>query len=350
MAATGIVRDDLYVKHITGEYHPESYRRLEVIYEMLEEKEMQGKFRELQPRFATEAEIGMIHTPDYIARVAATANQSHAMLDPDTSACPDTWGAAKLAAGGLFVLVDAVIVGEIDNGFALVRPPGHHAEADRAMGFCIFNNVALAAKHAIKEHSLEKILIVDWDLHHGNATQHSFFDDPQVLYFSTHQFPYYPGTGGFRETGSGKGKGFTINVPLSAGQGNSEYMKIFREILMPVSLEFKPDFILVSAGFDIYYDDPLGGMGVTPEGFACLTESLMKIAGQVCRGRLVIALEGGYHLEGLKDSVKAVLKELKGESIIPPGFKEGLNNKGEAVDPVINKVKSIHQDFWNCFQ
>ena len=233
----------------------------------------------------------------------------------------------------------------LGNGFALVRPPGHHAEANRAMGFCIFNNVAIGALYLIKKFTLNKVLIVDWDLHHGNGTQHSFYDNSQILYFSTHQYPYYPGTGNFGDVGEGKGKGFTINVPLQPGAGDEEYSTIFREILIPIAREFSPDFILVSAGFDIHFDDPLGGMRVTPEGFASLTRMLMDCAQQICNSKLAMVLEGGYGLKGLRDSVRAVLLELSGktQSKIDPSKSSG------EIDSVINRVKKVQQEFWRCF-
>ena len=183
---TGIVKDPLYLEHITGDYHPESHHRLEVIYDMLAESDMAGKFVNVKPRNATREELEYIHTPDYISMVASTAGKDRVMLDPDTQTSPKSWDAAQLAAGGFLVLIDQLMQNKIDNGFALVRPPGHHAEANRAMGFCLFNNVAIGAKYAINQYNLDRILIIDWDLHHGNATQHSFEDDPSVLYFSTH--------------------------------------------------------------------------------------------------------------------------------------------------------------------
>ena len=195
-----------------------------------------------------------------------------------------------------------------------MRPPGHHAEKDAAAGFCIFNNIAIGAMHAILKHRLKRILIVDWDLHHGNGTQHSFYSDPRILYFSTHQYPYYPGTGSLQEIGQGQGEGYTINVPLRGGAGDASFVNIFRKILQPVALEFKPELVLLSAGFDTYFQDPLGSMRVTSEGFAALTRILLEIAESCCRGCLVAVLEGGYHILGLTKSVKAVLEEMLDET------------------------------------
>jgi acetoin utilization deacetylase AcuC-like enzyme len=234
---------------------------------------------------------------------------------------------------------------ELNNSFALVRPPGHHAERNRGMGFCLFNNVAIGARYAQKALGLERILIIDWDLHHGNSTQHCFEDDPSILYFSTHQYPYYPGSGDFNEVGNGKGEGHTVNVPLSTGFGDAEYIAIYRQILQPISQEFRPDLVLASVGFDIYKGDPLGGMLVTPDGFAGLTHTLMEIARLSCDGKLVLTLEGGYNLEGLRDSVKAVLKELRAETTTNDRDWSGKEDQRK-LSAVLDKVKEIQGRYW----
>jgi len=347
MAHTGIVRDNRYMDHVANTYHPESHQRLEVLYGMLQETEMKGKFIEVQPRMATREELELIHVPRYIQLVASTAGQACTMLDPDTYACSKSYETAKLAAGGTLVAVDRVLGGELDNAFAFVRPPGHHAESNRAMGFCLFNNVAIAAGYALKTHKLRKALIIDWDLHHGNGTQHSFYERADVLYFSTHQFPYYPGTGYVNEVGSGTGKGFTVNVPLSPGPGDAEYMQIFEDILEPIAMEYKPDIVFVSAGFDIYYQDPLGGMQVTPEGFANLAKIVLEFAKETCKGKVVFVLEGGYHLDGLRDSVKDVLKTMRGDILAggrDENIREGVDHR--MIDDIIKKVKEAQKPFW----
>jgi acetoin utilization deacetylase AcuC-like enzyme len=348
---TGIVKDYRYLNHETGHYHPESPRRLESIYKMLEASDMKGRFAEIAPRFATEEEIEMIHQPSYYRMVAATAGKSHSYLDPDTETSPESFEVARLAVGGFLNTVDSCVKGEVKNAFAFVRPPGHHAEANRAAGFCLFNNVAIGALYAIRKHGMKRILVVDWDLHHGNGTQHSFYEDPRVLYLSTHQYPYYPGTGGFQEIGKGDGKGYTINVPLRTGPGDSEYLKIFRKILQPVALEFKPDMVMLSAGFDIYFQDPLGGMKVTPKGFGYLARVLMDIADACCGGRFVVTLEGGYHIEGLTQSIKVVLNEMVGSTHVPAGEIESVEQKANpAIDTVINTVIAQIKPFWKIFQ
>jgi len=314
MRKTAIVKDERYLDHLPGKWHPESPERLNAIYSMLNGEDMEGIFVDLPARRATRDELLRIHSAGYVDRILATAGKGYRSLDPDTAVSEGSCEAALLAAGGVCEAVSAVVFGEMDNAFALVRPPGHHAEQTQAMGFCLFNNLAIGARHAQALHGIERVLVVDWDLHHGNGTQHSFEDDPSVLYFSTHQYPYYPGSGAFKQIGRGKGKGFTVNVPFSPGHGDAEYIGVFKKVLEPIALEFKPDLVLVSAGFDIYRDDPLGGMLVTPDGFAGLTRSVMDIADACCDGKVVITLEGGYDLTGLSESVKAVLKELAGLS------------------------------------
>ena len=347
MLKTGIVKDKRYLEHITSDYHPENHHRLRVIYEMLEDKEMAGKFLEIHPRFATLDELELFHSSNYISRVAATADRPQTMLDSDTQTSPRSFDAAKLAVGGTLELIDRVMINEIDNGFAFVRPPGHHAESDRGMGFCLFNNIAIMARYALSRYSLKRILIVDWDLHHGNGTQNAFYNDPRALYFSTHQSPHYPGTGSFAETGTGEGEGFTVNVPLSGGQGDGDYLQIFERVLKPIALQLNPQLILVSAGFDIYFKDPLGAMNVTPNGFALLTRLLLDIANKTCGGKILFALEGGYHLDGLRESVQSVLMELKGESLLPKEKEEDRGRDSASIDRVIDRAVAIHKAYWH---
>jgi len=343
-STTGVVQNDIYLQHLADFPHVESPQRLKVIYDMLNAADMAGRFVSVSPRSATYEELAWVHSDSHIARVAGTDGRPHSSLDPDTQTTPLSFQAAKMAAGGLFSVVDKIFDGTIENGFALVRPPGHHAERDRAMGFCLFNNVALAARYAMNTHGVKKILIVDWDLHHGNATQKTFYTDPDVLYFSTHQYPHYPGTGGLKEVGQGDGEGFTVNVPLTPGFGDSDFFKIFKHILYPVASTFEPELIFVSAGFDTYVDDPLGGMRVTPVGYAAMTRLLMDLAKEYASERLAFTLEGGYHLTGLRESVKAVLKELIGDSILKPGSLEDLETG--AVPPVVEDVIRVQRDYW----
>jgi len=313
---TGIVKDWRYKEHEMGAYHPESPQRIEAIYRMIE-KEIAFPYLQIEPRPASEEEVQMVHTPAYVRTIKETAGREQVYLDPDTSTCGRSYEIALLATGGLLKMLDFIMEGKIQNGFALVRPPGHHAEADRAMGFCLFNNVAIGASYLIKKYGLKKILIVDWDLHHGNGTEHAFYSRRDVLYFSTHQFPYFPGTGYWDETGEGQGEGYTVNVPLRAGKADEDYLFIFEKILSPIASQYKPEFILVSAGFDIYGGDPLGGMRVSPEGFGALTSVLLSLAQESCQKRLAFVLEGGYDLAGLQEGVKSVLLLLSNEGEKP---------------------------------
>ncbi len=344
---TGIVRDERYLRHGAGVVHPESPQRLVAIYRMLDEADMKGKFQEIEPRHATRAELEAIHVPSYIDRVAATSGKSSVYLDPDTSTTPDSYDAALLAAGGVCRAIDDVVSGKVNNAFALVRPPGHHAEADRPAGFCLFNNIAIGARYGTGKYGLKRVLIVDWDLHHGNGTQHSFYGDADILYFSTHQYPYYPGTGALGEMGKGKGLGYTINVPLVPGAGDAEYLSIFTEILKPVALQFKPDIVLVSAGFDIYREDPLGGMAVTPRGFGCLARVVLDIAEACCGGKLVMVLEGGYNVEGEAASVKTVLLEMHGDTRLTKDELDRIEaGKDRGLDSFLGMVKDRIKPHW----
>ncbi len=352
MRKTAIFRDPLFIDHDPGFDHPESPQRLKVIHEVLDKEEVRDCF--LYPEFvaASHKMIGLNHTADLMNRVAETAGKIFDALDPDTKTSPDSYAAATLAVGALTTGVDLLAAGEIDNGFALVRPPGHHAEADRSMGFCLFNNVAVAAQHAIAHCGLKRVMIVDWDLHHGNGTQHSFYDSDKVLYLSTHQFPYYPGTGDVQETGKGKGEGYTVNIPLPGYQGDIDYAAIFNDIVVPVGREYKPELILVSCGFDIYRGDPLGLMEVTAAGFAYLTRSMVKLAEEVCGGKLLITLEGGYDLNGQRDGAMAVLSELLGQPL-DTGYATNLDEetaadlgKAHSEHPAVEQARDVAKRYW----
>jgi acetoin utilization deacetylase AcuC-like enzyme len=308
---TGFVYDAIYLKHDTGAGHPERPERLTAILDRLEQKGVLKHLVRLKPAAASLEWITTVHTPEYVERVKRSCQGGIGYVDtPDAPASQASYEVALHAVGGVQSAIDAVMSGTIRNAFCAVRPPGHHALKDKAMGFCLFNNVAIAAKYIQKHYKLGKVLIVDWDVHHGNGTQAMFYDDPTVFYFSIHQSPFYPGTGGAEEKGLGKGLGFTHNVPLEAGSGDAEYQKVFLEQLKPVAAAFKPDFVLVSAGFDAAKGDLLGRMKVTPEGFAELTRIVKGIADQYCHGRLVTILEGGYNLESLAASVEAHVRVL----------------------------------------
>jgi acetoin utilization deacetylase AcuC-like enzyme len=324
--STAIFRDILFVLHDPGFDHVECPDRLKVVYDQLVNPEIakQFVFPDIEP--ASFDILSLNHSKAHIERIAQTAGRTFDALDPDTTTSAKSYDAACLAAGALVEGVKMVVEGEVDNGFALVRPPGHHAEHDRAMGFCLFNNVAIAAHYAVERLGLNRVLIVDWDLHHGNGTQHSFAESDKVLYFSTHQFPYYPGTGALHETGTGKGEGYTINVPLTAGLGDEHYARIFNDLLAPVVRQYKPELILVSAGYDTAHNDPLGGMNLTTDGFAYMTRKVKELAEEVCDGRLLLTLEGGYNLQSLANGVLAGLVELLGRTTLQDEALQKLSN------------------------
>jgi acetoin utilization deacetylase AcuC-like enzyme len=347
MSSLAIIKDDRYMEHNAGPGHPESPNRLRVIHDLINEEF--SSLPLIQPRLATTDELALIHDPFFIQSIAATEGKARCQLDPDTGTSARSCEIARLAAGGLLQAVDTLLtphsaLSTPHSIFAFIRPPGHHAEADRAMGFCLFNNVAIAAAYAKEKHGLKKILIVDWDLHHGNGTQHSFYDDPSVLYFSSHQYPYYPGSGNYDQVGSGPGEGFTVNAPFPTGFGDDEYIRVYSEILKPIALEYKPELVLVSAGFDPYIKDPLGGMEVTGSGFGALASIVRDIAEQTCGGKVLLTLEGGYNPEGLREGVRAVLQAfLKPlQAITAPA--------APAADRVIRNIISIQKKYWKSLK
>jgi acetoin utilization deacetylase AcuC-like enzyme len=311
MGKTGLIYDPHYLEHDMGAGHPESPNRLRAIMQRLEQSGTAAKLTRIEPRKAEDEWVTLVHQPSYVALLNQQApTHGRIALDADTAMSPGSLNAAYLAAGGALAAVDAIMAGQVQHAFCAVRPPGHHAEADRAMGFCLFNNVAIAARYVQKRYGLRRVLIVDWDVHHGNGTQHSFDRDPSVLFFSTHQYPHYPGTGRATERGSGAAEGLTINVPMEAGEGDDEYRAIFRKVLVPAAETFKPEFVIISAGFDAHRDDPLASMGLTEEGYADLTAIVAGIAARHCGGRLLSSLEGGYNLTALAASVERHIQSL----------------------------------------
>jgi len=311
MGRTGLVYHPDFLGHDMGPGHPESPERLRAIVSRLETTGLLGRLIRIEAEPAPDRWITEIHEASYVKSLGEHVPDSgRVFLDPDTSMSPHSLRAAYLAAGGALKAADAIMAGTVDHAFCAVRPPGHHAEANRAMGFCLFNNVAIAARYLQRHHGVDRVLIVDWDVHHGNGTQHSFYDDPSVLFFSTHQYPYYPGTGRATESGDGKGKGYTINVPMSPGQGDEEYREVFERILVPAVDAFRPEFVLISAGFDAHKDDPLAGMALTEKGYAALTGIVTMLARRHASGRILSCLEGGYNLSALAASVEQHLLAL----------------------------------------
>jgi len=304
---TGFLYDDIYLEHDSGPGHPEQAARLTAIVGQLKQSGLNSRLLMLgPPKPADQQWLTAVHAPEYVLRAQSAWEQGMRFLDSvDVPVSQRSYEAATQAAGGVLGAVDAVMQGRITNAFCAIRPPGHHALTDQAMGFCIFNNVAIAARYVQTQHHLERVLIVDWDVHHGNGTQAIFYDDPTVLYFSAHQYPFYPGTGAASEKGEGPGVGYTLNAPLPQGANDVAYLNVFQDQLKPAALAFKPDFVFISAGFDAHEDDLLGSMRVTAQGFADLTRVVTDIAEECCSGRIVSVLEGGYHLQGLATSVAA---------------------------------------------
>lgn len=311
MANTGFFYHPDFLRHDTGPGHPERKERLIAITEALKQETARGNVP-LRADFApaTLEHLGRVHEPAYLELLARTQKKDFFALDPDTIGCGKSWEVARLAAGAVIQAVEEVHQGHLKNAFCAIRPPGHHAEKDRAMGFCLLNNIAIAAAHLIEKFNYERILIVDWDAHHGNGTQHIFYSDPKVFYFSLHQYPFYPGTGAAFETGEKEGKGFTLNVPLAAGSGDEEFFRAINEKLLPAAQDFKPQFVLISAGFDAHQADPLTGLNATEKGFEEATQLVKEFAEKECGGKLVSVLEGGYDLEALAKSVILHLKVL----------------------------------------
>ena len=309
MNKTGYASDPFYLRHET-EPHPENPGRLTAIQNRLESSEFYNNLIPIQPRKATAEEIGMVHDSGYVASVKQSCADEVRNLDADTVISSNSYDAALLSAGAGMKAIDQLIDGNIHNAFCAVRPPGHHAEQDHAMGFCLFNNVGIAARYAQKTKGLNKIFIFDWDVHHGNGSQHSFYSDPSIYYSSTHQYPFYPGTGAKEETGTGDGLGTTLNLPMDAYSDDDDYLSAVENKLIPEIQHFKPDLIIISAGFDAHQNDPLAQIQLTTDCFGKMTELLMGIAMDVCDGRLLSMLEGGYDYDALSDSVRLHMQTL----------------------------------------
>lgn len=310
---TAIVHDARYRLHNTGS-HPECIERLTSIDRAFEQRSSLDGTVRITPRPATEAELSRVHLPQHVARVIQACQDGDPTLDPDTVISQGSLEAALLSAGGALAAVDAVMTGQAHNALVVARPPGHHATSRRAMGFCLFNNVAAAARYAQDVHGVERVLIVDWDVHHGNGTQDIFYQDPSVYYLSLHQARHYPFTGEIGERGEEAGAGFTRNVPLRARTPAKEYVEVFRAVTQEIAQSFQPDLLLISAGFDAHLEDPLGSLRLTDADFAVMTDHLLTLAHRFGQGRVVSLLEGGYNLHTLGNTVATHLESLKSGS------------------------------------
>ncbi len=340
MAQTGVVIDRRYLEHDTGPGHPERPERIATLLALLTAAE--ADIMPVAARAASGDELALVHDGAYVEEVAATQRKAYFAFDADTPTSPQSYDTARLAAGGLLALLDEIMGGTVDDGFAFVRPPGHHAERHRAMGFCLFNNVAVGAAYLRHRYGLQRVLIMDWDVHHGNGTQHIFEDDPRLLYISTHQYPYYPGTGAVEEVGYGDGEGYTVNLPFPAGFGDAEYGEAFTRIVEPIARQYAPQFVLISAGFDAHARDPLGGMQVTEGGFKAMARSLLAVARECASGRCAAILEGGYDLTAIRDSASEVLQELRQTS----GAELAAPTEPSRAAALLERIREVQGRYW----
>jgi acetoin utilization deacetylase AcuC-like enzyme len=338
MTRVALYDDPLFREHDAGRGHPERPERLDAVRRGLREADLGGELQVLPPRPATTPELLRVHTEEHLSRVAATRGRT-VRFDPDTQASPRSYEAALLAAGAVVDAVDRALAGELDRAFCAVRPPGHHAEPDRAMGFCLFNNVAAAAAHALAR-GLQRVAVIDFDVHHGNGTQDMFYDDKRVLYVSSHAYPFYPGTGSLVEVGEGAGRGFTVNLPLPPGMGDEEYARVYREFVVPIGRAFDPQLVIVSAGFDPHEGCPIAPMRVTARGFAEIAQSCLEVAAGAARGRAIFVLEGGYNLEGIAASAAAVMRILLGRG------GERLDGQSPRLDALESAYREVLAPFW----
>ncbi|MBI2822751.1 MAG: histone deacetylase [Acidobacteria bacterium] len=340
--ATGYVYDPIYLEHNTGQ-HPENPKRLVAIMAALRDQRLLDVLVSIRPRAATEDELAYVHAASHINYVERIASQGGGYLDMDTPVAPRSYDAALMAAGGTITAVDAVLDGQVASAMALVRPPGHHATIARGMGFCLFNNVAIAARHAQRARGVGRVMIIDFDVHHGNGTQDAFYADSSVFYLSTHEYPHYPGTGDVGEIGSGSGKGFTLNIPLPAGVGDGGYRRAFDEIVAPATRRFAPELILISAGYDAHWADPLAAMKLSVAGFAYLVQAIRSLADELCDGRVVVGLEGGYDLGALSAAVAATFDVLLGREFDDP-FGPARDTQREAdLEALFSTIKRLHR-------
>jgi acetoin utilization deacetylase AcuC-like enzyme len=352
MMAVGTAFDKLFLEHTNGEGHPERPERLETVQSLLDGWSNAEELQPLEPQDAAEAEIGRVHEPHYIEQLKATAGTGR-VFDLDTAASPRTYDAAIRAAGTGIAAARAVWERTVWSAFAFLRPPGHHAERNHPMGFCFFNNVAVAAAAARAELGAERVLVLDWDVHHGNGTQHLFEESREVLYISLHQSPLFPGTGAVREIGKGAGEGYTVNIPLPGNSGDAAYRRAFMELIVPVVRAYRPDLMLISAGFDAHRRDPLAGMALDSESFGRMAAVMQALAAELCSSRTLYVLEGGYDLRALSESVTQVLETLcrdaasSGTPVQPESvWPQPETPPSRAADNAIAEALRTHRRHW----
>lgn len=342
MKRTAISYDPFNRRH-TREGHPENFRRLEETWNLLQIDGILHQITLIPSTPAPRQAVLRVHTPAYLERLESTAFFSGGHLDADTYLTHDSFDAALLATGGLLNVVDKVLHRQMDNGFALVRPPGHHALGHTGMGFCLLDNVAVAARWAQDVHGLHRILIVDFDVHHGNGTEAMFYDDPSVLFVSTHQYPLYPGTGALEDIGAGAGQGYTANIPIPGGHGDASYAAIFEQVVWPLADRFQPQLILASAGFDAHWADPLAGIRLSLNGYALLCSELLRMADQYCGGKIVFVMEGGYNLEALSGGVCNLARLLLGDAPEDSLGPAASARPPSEIQPLIADLRRLHR-------
>lgn len=333
-----------YVEHDLPE-HPEHAGRIRAVWARLEKDGLLPRLQMLEAKPASKEAILAVHTPEYLELLEEISAQNDTVrLDADTYLTPTSYEIAQLSAGGVIQAVEAVVKGEADNAIAVVRPPGHHAIGEQGMGFCLLSNVAIAARYAHQVLGLARVLVVDYDVHHGNGTEAVLYDDPSVFFISTHQAPLYPGTGAIEDTGEGEGKGFTLNIPLPSGHGDATFTKIFEEIIWKAAERYQPQLIIVSAGFDAHWADPLAGTNLTLAGFDRINSELVKMADQLCGGKIVFAMEGGYNLEVMAAGWANIARMLLGDAqpIDTLGEARGVHS-AEEISPLIKRIKNVHK-------
>lgn len=330
--------------HLPG--HPEHAGRIRAVWTQMDAAGLTARMNKIEPQPVAEEWILTVHTPEYVKLLnwIDATDQRNVMLDADTYAGLDAYEIARLSAGGVVQAVDEVLSGRAANGLAAVRPPGHHAMPGYAMGFCLLGNVPIATRFAQKTYGVERVMIVDYDVHHGNGTEAMFYDDDSVLFISSHQAPFYPGTGAATDIGTGKGAGYTINVPLAAGHGDKSYADFYEKIIWPAAERFKPQLILVSAGFDSHWSDPIAGMRLSLTGYAHLTRELIKMADHLCGGKIVFAMEGGYNLDALSYGMVNIAHALLGDTTVtdPLGPPRGALPEPD-INPLIDQLRKIHK-------
>jgi acetoin utilization deacetylase AcuC-like enzyme len=339
--SVGFVYDPIFLEHETGE-HPENPRRMLAAMALLDESGLLARLARIDARDATPEELALAHDPRYVAAVRQAANAGGGWVDPDTLITSRSYDVAARVVGGTLAAVDGVISGDVASAFCLVRPPGHHASPVQAMGFCLFNHIAAAARYGRTQCALDRVAIVDFDVHHGNGTQDVFYTDPSVLYISAHEYPFYPGTGAAPEVGAGDGRGANINIPMPHGCGDAGYRRAFEAVVLPALHGFRPQLILVSAGYDAHFADPIANQRLSVDGYGALVSMLMSSAEQLCGGRIVAALEGGYDLVAMPWSVRRTIELLNGDSPVPDPLGTVDTPEPQRFEEVIAEVEALH--------